>query len=316
MYRVQSGLCRNSEHKEGTWIKDETIHFKNYVCCGYDKLDFRSNIDICGGINLQGLTNFYGSNNYRLHAGGNACTCDAKQGRYAVNAREKYQWVPSNCHLLPWNATQFCELLGNRIIYMEGDSTMGQTANALMAMIYTNKGGCANQTFFTRPKNQGQGLPVVRRLNDTMPDIAIFNFGAHSHDDGDLSCWWDGFNQTMKSEEMLTLRKHKNITFLWRSNQPGHVNCTGETSPNSYGIRNYPQYNNSIDWYNWSAHKKWDYSSAVNAEKIGMKIIDLSPLYYRSDAHPGGNDCLHYCMPGPIDLFPILLLQMLYNEEI
>lgn len=47
-----------------------------------------------------------------------------------------------------------------------------------------------------------------------------------------------------------------------------------------------------------------------------MKILDLSPLCYKSDAHPGGNDFLHYCMPGPIDLFPIILLQMLYNDEI
>jgi hypothetical protein len=312
----KSGLCRNSEHKEGTWIKDQTILFKNYICCGYDRNDFRSNIAICGGTNLQGLTNFYGSNDHRSQVGGNACTCDAKEGRNTVNTREKFLWVPSNCLLLPWNATQFCELLGNRIIYMEGDSTMAQSADALMSMLYTNKGGCVNQTFFTRPKNQGQGNALVQRLNKTRPDIAIFNFGAHGHDDGDLFFWWEGFIQTLKSKEMLMLRELKNINFLWRSNQPGHVNCTGERYPNSYGIDNYPQFNRSIDWYNWSAHKKWDNSSADNAEKNGMKLIDMSPLYYRSDAHPNNGDCLHYCAPGPVDLFPVILLQMLNNKEI
>lgn len=97
---------------------------------------------------------------------------------------------------------------------MEGDSTMGQIANASMTMIYSNKGGCANQTFFTRPRNQGQEFAPVSRLNNIIPDIAIFNFGAHSHDDGDLSCWWDEFNQIIKSKEMLTLRKHKKNDFF------------------------------------------------------------------------------------------------------
>ena len=59
----------------------------------------------------------------------------------------------------------------------------------------------------------------------------------------------------------------------------------------------------------------------------GMKYLDMSMLFLRPDAHPGAfnkyfhdgddfMDCLHFCMPGPYDLFPVLLLQMLFNGEI
>jgi hypothetical protein len=44
--------------------------------------------------------------------------------------------------------------------------------------------------------------------------------------------------------------------------------------------------------------------------------VDLAPLYLRPDAHPGGNDCLHMCVPGPLDLFSILLLAMLRNGDL
>jgi hypothetical protein len=34
----------------------------------------------------------------------------------AVSPREQYEWVPNTCQLLAWNATQFCQLLGEYTI--------------------------------------------------------------------------------------------------------------------------------------------------------------------------------------------------------
>ena len=50
----------------------------------------------------------------------------------------------------------------------------------------------------------------------------------------------------------------------------------------------------------------------------------MYPLYLRPDSHPGknswsdarfGGDCLHLCIPGPLDIFSILLLHYLIDEE-
>ena len=54
----------------------------------------------------------------------------------------------------------------------------------------------------------------------------------------------------------------------------------------------------------------------------GWQFMDASPLFYRPDGHvtrgqwAGGRpkpvDCLHSCMPGPLDLFARLLLHHLH----
>ncbi len=59
------------------------------------------------------------------------------------------------------------------------------------------------------------------------------------------------------------------------------------------------------------------------AKRMGLNILDMSPLYFRGDAHIGSIntvgtskigrkvDCLHMCIPGPVNLFPVLLFNLL-----
>jgi hypothetical protein len=311
-------LCQNVGHTNGTWVKDESIKSKNYQCCGYDSLDHRHNIDVCGGVNLKGLQDYFGSNDHRSQVGGSGCSCDSKYGRTSVNARETYKWVPSNCDMIKWNATRFCNVLENRTIYLHGDSTMDQAANSLLSQIFNQNGGCANRIFFHREYNEIGNRGLLNRLKVVKPSIAIFNFGAHAHNDEDINVYWKAFNDTFSSPSMQTFQKEQNITFIWRTNHPGHVNCYNAIEPsNNISIRNFPQYKNtSIDPHNWSGFNKWDYQCIENARGLGMKILDMSPLYSRSDSHPQNGDCLHYCLPGPIDIFANLLFQMLWNKEI
>ena len=67
----------------------------------------------------------------------------------------------------------------------------------------------------------------------------------------------------------------------------------------------------------------YDHYIRENSLRYDFKILDMAPLYMRGDAHVGfakafrgDPDCLHYCIPGPVDLFPVLLQQMLYMGEI
>ena len=104
---------------------------------------------------------------------------------------------------------------------------------------------------------------------------------------------------------------------MWRTFHPGHVNCFGSRTPSNHTIESFPQYSNrSIDKYNWSGFNRWDNESMNNARMIGMKIVDMTMLYSRPDAHPTNGDCLHYCLPGPLDIFSVILLQMLFNKDI
>lgn len=72
--------------------------------------------------------------------------------------------------------------------------------------------------------------------------------------------------------------------------------------------------------------------AAVNASRTGvnLKLLDLSPLsQLRPDGHPGPyrdfhpfakgknakvqNDCLHWCLPGPIDSWNDIIMEMFIN---
>ena len=108
-------------------------------------------------------------------------------------------------------------------------------------------------------------------------------------------------------------REKYNTTFVWKTQNPGSSNCDNFKAPtktNGYPI---PDENDPYTWNNFPLFDKYIRN---NAQRYGFKLLDMSPLYYRPDAHVGGFDCLHFCMPGPVDLFSILLLQMLYNGEI
>ena len=143
--------CQSNQYKDGSWIEIDNLTSKSFYCCGFDSLDHRHNISICGGTNLKGLYDYWGSNSHRSQVGGSGCSCDGMMNtRASLSRREKFKWIPAKCTLLAWNSTLFCDLLGNRIIYFQGDSTMDQSFNTLLSMIYEGKGGCAHQMFFHR----------------------------------------------------------------------------------------------------------------------------------------------------------------------
>ena len=48
------------------------------------------------------------------------------------------------------------------------------------------------------------------------------------------------------------------------------------------------------------------------SREAGWRLLDVfSPTVLRADAHIGGRDCLHYCLPGPADHWIVLLYNTL-----
>ena len=72
---------------------------------------------------------------------------------------------------------------------------------------------------------------------------------------------------------------------------------------------------------------KHNYDSFLARDKMSKDVclrhnvptIDLEMLYYRIDAHPGSilgdpGNCMHACMPGPLNIFPALFQHALESE--
>lgn len=344
-------LCKAGEHRRGNWVLDPAPIHPPFSCCGWDGY-FGFNISIDEKLCLpEGekagqceLHRTGGNSSQLLHAGGNACACDLKNRlaspdwkfKDTNNNRAKYIWKPSNCDLLAWNATQFCELLGNRTILMIGDSTMQQTGVSLVNMIISSGASCASRVnvvvstllYVTQTYKKCFVDATLQEAHHRIkPDISILNVGAHLKDPGDLHFIIDNFREFMAKE-----KTERNVTFLWKTQNPGHVNCTNYREPfQDYSLgkdmkkvfHNDP---NAIEQtqYNWNLFPTFDDIARNKSYSIGFKVIDMDPLYLRPDAHPAQlphpdgrrRDCLHFCLPGPLHLFAVLLQTMMFNGEV
>ena len=319
--------CKNNEYIAGFWERmNSTSPSKSFYCCGWDYKDYQSNSDKCGYGNYNYNSGTYiGSNHIYAHSGGHACSCDAISplGRNKINEREMYVWKPAYCDLLDWNATLFCQLLGTKTIALIGDSTMEQTATTLMNMIRHNNGGCAHQIrlcrtdFLVSVTHPGKELNAMEYIELYKPSIAIFNYGAHGHIMSDIESTWKSFVPMLKRIKKL----FPNIQLVWKSQNTGHLFCANHSDNVHHPNIIYDPIHGShgADYYKWYNFPGFDEVSRNYTLKlnISMKFIDMSPLNFRIDAHARpAMDCLHYCLPGPINLFSILLLQMLYNQEL
>jgi len=299
--------CTSREVSKGLWVRDSSITEKLYYCCGYDGHDHRHNIEVCGGINLAGLSDYQAREDIRMQVGGNACLCDKKEGRSSVNRREKYSWVPHQCSLNEWNPDRFCELLRDKKILFVGDSTSIQTANALMAMTYKK---CATNLYTARDDNF-YGNKLIGFVERFKPDILIVSYGPHAQDNEDVRIVLKHIQEMLRKLEEKETEVTNNMKVLWKTINPGHRDCLNATGP-------VPFFKALPNQYHWERFPAWD-AMAVNANityrNYPVGLLDMGALYYRPDAHPGG-DCLHSCLPGPIDIVGRILLQMLENGEI
>ena len=345
-------LCRDTEYTVGRWegyIKDEETRKKSFVCvdCSEEEVELQQlqegteKIDICADDSSSQDYSYHDGLHFREFSSGCACSHASKENIHQILPHERYEWVPSNCRLEEFDAHKFCSLLGHRTVMLIGDSTMHQTANTLMFLIKHQNATCSAQIIFalsytlsgkgtTHPftyhTNSGSRPDGIDFQTDSIlsyPDIVVLNVGAHAEDWGDLNYIWEIWDlKGMIRREMEGAGR--NSTFIWKTQNPGHVNCTTIFEP----LKEPQQIdkNDPKDTFKWSEFLGYDELNVNNAKELGMKIIDMSPLYYRADAHPSvsklllhkktEHDCLHYCIPGPLNLFAVILMNMLQTGEI
>jgi hypothetical protein len=305
--------CTNGRHVAGEWAYEQQVN-KSFVCCGYDDWQYTFNLTACPDRAEINPLLFHGSTMFPPLAGGHACFCgDSPPGPYLPHSSEHFYWKPSYCSLPKFNAKKFCELLGSRKLLIIGDSTLMQTAATLFSTVWAQGGNCSDN-FYSRRDNELYN--IADWVNAVHPDIVVMGAGAHCHDLGDLNMVLDNLEINMRKIQT----EYPNITLIWKTQNPGHLGCERVTGPQD----NYPTWklkyaNDSLDGWNWNLQPAFDQISVRRLSQKGMKIVDMSPLYLRPDGHVfRGNfvDCLHYCLPGPVNLFNVLMQNMLSTKEI
>lgn len=294
----------------GRWVP-HLPEKKTFYVCGWDGHDYRKNPQVCGTRYVQNETLIHGFKSYNMQTGGRGTMCDIRDNtRKTVSEREKYIWEPMLCQLIPWDAVMFCKKLGRRILFFMGDSRVQQVAASLMSRIVNDLGpanSCADQLYFGHYNTFEPNFQLAKlHINTTKPDIVVANMGAHFH-------FIEAYETDLKVLYRIKneVKTNKNTQWVWLTNSPGHVHCpqfSGGSLNNQYTHRP-----DGKDKFHWRLFPNMDSIGKIEAVKHGMKVVDMSPLYYRQDAH---SDCLHYCLPGPLDLFSVLILNMLYNNEL
>ena len=237
-----------------------------------------------------------------------ACACDTK---------DQYEWQSPS--LKPWNPETFCKDLGRRTILLIGDSTMRQTAATLMNAVHLY--GCQTQirmvysdTLISQPVGaQNRGRHWLTAVNDYQPDIVIVTAGADVYSEANFTRVIDLFiSQTHHIQ-----RKFPRVQVIWKTQNPG--GCTDEIAPGHPFVTAVTQFkeeklNATSHISNWNTF--WSRDSQVIArlqsQQHHIPFIDMRMLYSRTDQHPKNhNDCLHFCGPGPLSVFPVLLQRLL-----
>ena len=146
-------------------------------------------------------------------------------------------------------------------------------------------------------------------------DTLVLNTGAHMH--GITRMTETVVNRTRQLASWLGTKSHK---LIWRTGVPGHVDCGKYSAPLEPGsLAAYPQRDHR---YHWDRIEPNDRIRARIFEETlpgRVRFLDAAALTReRPDQHllkgrfgGGSEDCLHYCLPGPIDTWNMVLARML-----
>ncbi|CAI5970300.1 unnamed protein product [Closterium sp. NIES-64] len=143
--------------------------------------------------------------------------------------------------------------------------------------------------------------PALSQLSTA--DIILINRGAH---------WTatEDFLSGVRSATRYIRQNFPNKLVIYRNTPPGHIDCAGQEAPLAQ-----PQAQEILPYF-WKDLREQNELVKVVVEETGGVYMDVEGmLALRWDGHKGvvpekkKPDCLHYCLPGPLDVYP----QFLYN---
>lgn len=303
--------CQLGRHFPGKWeeIPDNDPYRVelDWPCCGWDNAHWGKHPE-CGNATAVGaekaLNSAFVPKEDYAKVGGNGCACNEKN---LISAR----WVPDDCRLWRWKKKSFCQLLGRRKIMFIGDSTMQQTAAVVMNAVY---GDCHRSIAFGMSDTlMGRSLGAMNRgrpwsdwVKEFNPDIAVLSTGAHIKT-ADF--------RALLQEIYSNFSRFPETRFIWKTQNPGGCDSKMQVDFKDNFWTNYSGHGDAKR-FGWDQFMDRDITAIDFFQRTPVSILDVRPLYFRTDAHPGSYpdtasviDCLHFCCHsrGPLHLIPILL---------
>lgn len=316
-------LCRKGNYTKGKWVEFDR-QTPSFHCC-----ERSPPTDPINPINHP----ICHDSSYASYVGigvGHACVCEhALPNRNSVLSIDMYDWIPDSCYLLQWEDNNFCKLLGSRKLVIIGDSTSFYTHYTLKAMMWSNKQSCQNQiihieNFWLNVHRGDTGLQrspdVYKDLVSSDADIVIVSEAAHVHESHHYETQNKNESKTWKAimddvywafdkykQEKEKENNQRKFQLVYSTALPGIKNCNLYSAP-------VPERLSDQDMWNWkSLYEINDYARS----NLTIPVIDLTPLDLRPDAKCKVNgDCLHACIPGPLNIFPQILAHMMFTGEI
>ena len=236
----------------------------------------------------------------------------------------EHAWVvPSKCPKVPdFDRYEMCRVMRGRLLLFIGDSLTVNTVETFLNAM-------GNRTVFT-PSPILQSFSWCETPFTTLIIMAP-NIRDHVHlyysmiqEHSSYCClvvvasWGIHFVEdevfSGALQQHLSFFLSLNATFIFRGGSMAHLDCSLYTGPdNSYNLTpaDHPDH---PEWH-WAAAPGQSTRVARPLLKAENKqyFLDLMVMNQRRpDRHPGGVDCLHYCIPGPIDQWIRLVFATLH----
>ena len=243
----------------------------------------------------------------RIECDGQDCNCSLQHVEQPV----EWMWRLFKQQDLKaaWDVEHFCQLLGHRVLYFVGDSTMRQSFFVVVNTILQTGGACYKQLVFQRSYMLSEatiliGKDYIPPLNEILNELvsnksasAVIVIGGGAHHNQ-----LEVYNATLRWV-VGYLGKHKplfahdgRLRMLWKTVNAPHRGCEVIREPAIYAPgfwvsrHLHPVYGfwNNYDLYDQFAVEWLGMSGLVST------IVDMTPTYLRGDAH--SPDCLHACV--------------------
>ncbi|RZC23168.1 Protein ALTERED XYLOGLUCAN 4 isoform B [Glycine soja] len=225
--------------------------------------------------------------------------CDYTNGRWNCvgNSRPDlgflyWKWKPSECNLPRFDPNTFLQLISNKHVAFVGDSLSRNHIESLLSMLTT----------VTKPNgfsHQGSTRWVLPSHNAT------------------LSFYWSPFLVQGAWDKGVFVQRLSLIERGKDNLKEKMLRSEGFSLKKWKGLRQGPK--------NWERLRK-----AGNFKGFTLEVLDITKLaLLRPDGHPGAfmnpfpfakgvpkhvqNDCVHWCLPGPIDTWNEIFLEMMKN---
>ncbi|KAJ8661988.1 hypothetical protein O0I10_002319 [Lichtheimia ornata] len=271
-------------------------------------------------------------------------SCDAKfyktHGKNEQREAVKYTWEPS-CPLpmTTVDPQQWCGgALKGRNLMLVGDLAQYQMHEILLdalrdgPVVCYGELNCKEHTICNEPK-----ASYLRYFRNDVVSIARKVDKQYGHPSMDIVEWpfmanfilreYDIFilNRSPVVEDdtnfarqltqtLASLRKSKpRALIIYRSSAIGHPHCDDADGPLEQPLDDEQQRQLP---YGWSEYDRRNAIARTIVEAAGGLFIDLGALAnLRPDGHIGGQDCLRYCIPGPLDAWVTILYNVMLGLE-